>query len=156
MPQVLYRVLLSLTLFPLMMSFLIAWFGQMSPCILCYLDRLWLFALFFILWKMKQRGKQIAAFFAVMGLALCTNMYHLYLIYVAPANSKCIPWALMHMKTTVLSQISFLLRYIEGHLSSCQTHDMIWFGLGLPLWLLALHSVMIAVFVFYVRCSKDV
>ena len=156
MSHVLYRLLLLLSFGAVALSILLGYVLEMSPCLLCYIDRVLLCAMGLVFLCAKRLRTLIIGTVTFWLLGVANNVYHLYLIIWAPPKTSCIPWALLHMKKSFLSQISFILRYAQGHLSSCQSQDMLLWGVPMPWLLMCLQLIIGVVFVLYIRGSEDV
>ena len=107
--QLLFRLLLLLSFGSVAASIILGHYLDMPPCILCYLGRIWLCLFGVAVWCTRHKLHLWWVAFSVWFIAFVTNLYHVYLITWAPPKSSCVPWALLHMKKTFLSQISFIV-----------------------------------------------
>ena len=133
-----------------MCSFLLEFVLHMQPCVLCYLGRGWLVGLL-LLAVVTDVAKWPKTFLTLWAMAVATNMYHLYLIYFAPPQTACMPWALIHFKNGWLAKWHYALDYFEHNMSSCQSDAHLFLGVGLPWWLLAVHGMILILFLLISR-----
>ena len=139
----------------LVCSIIMSTFLAMSPCFLCYLDRFWLFLLLGCSF-LQLNTKMIWTFSVVFSLAFITNLYHLYLIHLAPPGAACVPWLLIQFEKTVWQKLQFVGLYLSTNLSSCQQDNSQIFSLGLPTWLVLIHFYILLIFIFYTRSKNAI
>lgn len=129
--------------------FMSVWLN-MQPCILCYAGRFWIIAML-AMCCFLDLAKWSKSFFFIWLLSVLTNLYHLYLIYLAPPQTACVPWGLIDFKRGLLAKSAFALEFIGHNMSSCQSDNHIFLGLGLPIWLLGVQAAVLILFVLFLR-----